>query len=173
MASWTMWRASNTTARSASACTSMRSSARSRNAACATARAARSSAHRVARDALRRAGRVRSAARICLLAALASCGSPDARVEDTRALAIRLPGGEGGIGFDDLRFSPQLDRILVPAGRTGNLDLVDPVSGEVEVIPGFGRRESYSGGHGDGATSVDQGRGLLVAVDRNSHQLRA
>jgi hypothetical protein len=83
-----------------------------------------------------------------------------------------LPGGEGGIGFDDLRFSPTLGRVLVPAGRTGSLDLVDPVSGAVEVISGFGRREGYAGGHGDGVTSVDEGS-LLFAIDRTTRQVHA
>ena len=31
---------------------------------------------------------------------------------------LPLPGGENGIGFDDLRFSPALGRLLVPAGRS-------------------------------------------------------
>jgi hypothetical protein len=86
---------------------------------------------------------------------------------------IPLPGGGAGIGFDDLRFSPVLGRVLVPAGRTGSLDLVDPVSGAVEAISGFGRREGYAGGHGDGVTSVDEGRGLLFAIDRTTRQIRA
>jgi hypothetical protein len=116
---------------------------------------------------------VRRVVRICLLAALASCGSPDARVEDTRALAIQLPDGEGGIGFDDLRFSARLGRVLVPAGGTGNLDLVDAESRAVEAIAGFGRAHKYSGGHGDGVTSVDEGRGLLFAIDRTQRAVDA
>src|SRR6266850_1638197 len=62
--------------------------------------------------------------------------------------AIQLPGGEGGIGLDDLRYSKKLGRVLAPAGRTGNLDLVDPQSGAIESIPGFGAKEGYGGGHG-------------------------
>jgi hypothetical protein len=46
---------------------------------------------------------------------------------------IQLPGGESGIGLDDLRYSRKLGRVLVPAGRTGNLDLIDPVSGATEL----------------------------------------
>jgi len=37
-----------------------------------------------------------------------------------------LPDGSGGIGFDDMGFSPVLHRVLVPAGRTGKLALIDP-----------------------------------------------
>jgi hypothetical protein len=33
---------------------------------------------------------------------------------------MRLPGGRGGIGFDDLQFASGLGKLLVPAGRPGN-----------------------------------------------------
>lgn len=81
---------------------------------------------------------------------------------------ITLPGGEGGIGFDDLRYSAKLGRVLVPAGRTGSLDLVDPATGAVTAIKGFGEKESYTSGHGDGTTSVDEGAGFLFAIDRTA-----
>src|SRR5512138_610227 len=32
---------------------------------------------------------------------------------------VALPGGAGGIGFDDLRWSSELHALLVPAGGTG------------------------------------------------------
>ncbi len=84
---------------------------------------------------------------------------------------IEIPGGEGGIGFDDLRYSRSLDRVLVPAGRTGNLCLVDPGSGAIETIPGFGKAEGFAGGHGDGTTSVDEARGFLFAIDRTTKEV--
>src|SRR5262245_64587274 len=37
---------------------------------------------------------------------------------------------EGGVGFDDLRFSTALNRLIVPGGRTGAIVLVDPRSEE-------------------------------------------
>ncbi len=85
--------------------------------------------------------------------------------------AIALPGGEGGIGFDDLGYSGTLGKLLVPAGRTGNLDLVDPVSGSVVPISGFSTLEEFNGGHDDGITSVAEGAGLLFVTDRTSEQL--
>src|SRR4051812_16680957 len=45
-----------------------------------------------------------------------------------RVAPIALPGGPPGIGFDDLRFSAALGGVLVPAGRSGNVDLIDPAS---------------------------------------------
>ena len=85
--------------------------------------------------------------------------------------SVQLPGGEGGVGLDDLRWSPLLHRVLVPGGRTGNLDLVDPATGAVESVPGFGSKDSFSGGHGDGCTSVDEGAGVLFAIDRTRRVL--
>ena len=89
----------------------------------------------------------------------------------TPASVIQLPGGEEGIGLDDLRYSRKLGRVLVPAGRTGNLDLVDPMTGAITTIGGFGSTNEYSGGHGDGTTSVDEGAGLLFAIDRTTKRV--
>ena len=75
--------------------------------------------------------------------------------------AIAMPGGEAGIGFDDLVFSSTLGKLLVPAGRTGMLDLVDLSTGKVASIPGFTVRKDFPGGHDDGVTSVAEGEGLL------------
>ena len=86
---------------------------------------------------------------------------------------LPLPGGDGGIGFDDLKFSPELQRVLVPAGRTGRLDLVDPATRSVEVVEGFSRSASRDRGHGEGATSADAGAGFVFAIDRTSRTLVA
>jgi hypothetical protein len=82
-----------------------------------------------------------------------------------------LPGGDGGIGFDDLRFSPRLGRVLAPAGRTGKLDLIDPKTQAIESIDGFSSEASFGGGHGEGSTSVDDGPGVLFASDRGRHEV--
>src|SRR6266550_650787 len=71
-----------------------------------------------------------------------------------------LPGGDGGIGFDDLMYSPALHRVLAPAGRTGKLDLIDPKTQKVESIAGFSAEtDKFAGGHGEGTTSADAGGG--------------
>jgi DNA-binding beta-propeller fold protein YncE len=86
---------------------------------------------------------------------------------------IDLPGAEGGVGFDDLVFSRELDRIIAPAGRTGRLDLVHPGNGEVESIEGISRTSSPTRGHGRGTTSADAGQGYLFATDRDDRALVA
>ncbi|MCX5745323.1 MAG: hypothetical protein NT062_22835 [Proteobacteria bacterium] len=80
--------------------------------------------------------------------------------------SLAMPGGDGGIGFDDLRFSPALHQVLVPAGRTGKLELVDPKSGAITSVAGFSAQPKFGGGHGQGTTSVDAGDGVLFAIDR-------
>ena len=88
-----------------------------------------------------------------------------------KPLAIALPGGEGGIGFDDLRFSTTLGSVMVPGGGTGKLYLVNPASGAVTAIPGFTVLKKFSGGHDDGITSVADGAGLLFVTDRTAETL--
>src|SRR5215471_14270403 len=56
---------------------------------------------------------------------------------DAGSVPVTLPGAAPGIGFDDLRFSPTLSQILVPAGRSGNLDFVDPSSEVASPVGGF------------------------------------
>jgi len=85
--------------------------------------------------------------------------------------ALPLPGGEGGIGFDDLRFSPELGKLLVPAGRSGRLDLVDPKTRAIEEISGFSSSREGPRGHSQGTTSADFGDGLIFASDRSAQSL--
>jgi len=84
---------------------------------------------------------------------------------------VDLPHGAPGIGFDDLRYSPALGKVLVPGGRSGRLDLLDPRSRSVVDIPGFSESLRYGGGHDDGVTSADSGPGVLYATDRTTHRL--
>lgn len=86
-------------------------------------------------------------------------------------VAVPLPGGEGGIGFDDLGYSAELGRVLAPAGRTGRLDLIDPKTNAVTSVEGFSADAKFGGGHGEGTTSAQSGQGLLFASDRGSREV--
>lgn len=92
---------------------------------------------------------------------------------------ISIPGGDRGIGYDDLQYAPELGRILVPAGRTGRLVLIDPVTRALSSIEGFSAAASFGGGHGEGTTSAAEiggGQGgfepRIVATDRGSRTLK-
>jgi hypothetical protein len=90
---------------------------------------------------------------------------------DAGAAPLFLPGGDGGIGFDDLRFSATLSTLLVPAGRTGDLFLVDPSTEAITSIGGFSSEATYSGDDTFGVTSADEGNAIVYAVDRTSKTL--
>jgi hypothetical protein len=90
---------------------------------------------------------------------------------DAGAAPVPMPGGLAGIGFDDLRFSPTLAMLLVPAGRSGNVDLVDPSSEAVTPIGGFSSEVTYTGDDSFGVTSADEGNAIVYAVDRTSKTL--
>jgi hypothetical protein len=90
---------------------------------------------------------------------------------DAGAIPLTLPAGAPGIGFDDLRFSATLGTLLVPAGRTGMLDLVDPSSEAVVQVGGFSSEATYGGDDSFGVTSADEGNGIVYAVDRTAKTL--
>jgi hypothetical protein len=86
--------------------------------------------------------------------------------------SVRLPGGKVGIDFDELRYSKELNRVLVPAGRTGNLVLLDPDALTMSTVGGFSAIETYDERRAaSGVTSVDAGAGLLFVTDRSNHTL--
>lgn len=85
---------------------------------------------------------------------------------------VLLPAASPGIGFDDLQFGRTIRKILAPAGRTGNLDLVNVDTEEITAISGFSTSADYAGGHDFGTTSAVEGRpGTILATDRTSDQL--
>jgi DNA-binding beta-propeller fold protein YncE len=84
---------------------------------------------------------------------------------------LSLPGARGGAGFDDLRFSSDLRKLLVPGGRSGRLYLVDAKTRAVEAIAGFSAAAEGGRGHSEGTTSADSGEGLIFASDRNDRTL--
>lgn len=102
---------------------------------------------------------------------LFSTSSNQIIIAEDQTSVISLPEGTAGIGFDDLRYSSTLNKVLVPSGRTGILNLVDPETHAVTSIAGFSAQEKYGGGHGEGITSVAEGHGLLFVTDRSSGKL--
>ncbi len=94
-------------------------------------------------------------------------------VTTPQGTSVPVPDGGGGVGFDDLRYSPLLHRVLAPGGRTGRLALVDPDTLAVTTIGGFQASPTFAGGHEDGPTSVDEGEGLLFVTDRTAGTLSA
>src|SRR6185369_15495521 len=96
---------------------------------------------------------------IALVPAAAVAAPPPAAKPTQPIPSVAMPGGEAGVGFDDLRYSTTMEKLLVPSGRTGRLNLVDPESLTVVSIPGFSTLKTFNGGHDDGVTSVADGDG--------------
>jgi len=90
-----------------------------------------------------------------------------------KSTAVAIPGGEEGIGFDDMVFSSELHKVLVPAGHTGKLYLIDPVSLAMTSIGGFSSSAVKQKGQEVGITSADEGEGFLFVADHGRHELDA
>jgi DNA-binding beta-propeller fold protein YncE len=123
---------------------------------------------------------MKTALALLLLAPLASAQAPAAPAAPAdqapapvtlTAEPFPLPGGEGGIGLDDLAFAPGLRQVVVPAGRPGRIDLIDPESRKLREIAGFKKETPAGAQHGGGTTSADEGQGYLFASDRTSLRL--
>ena len=110
--------------------------------------------------------RVRGTAVGAMLAAIAVCASGQPAPE-----TIPVPGGASGVGFDDLAYSSELHRVIIPAAGTGSLLLVNPADWRVSSFSGLSEKKTYQGGHDDGVTSADAGRGFLFAIDRTARRL--
>lgn len=82
--------------------------------------------------------------------------------------AVSLSSGMTGIGFDDVRYVPSLDRVLIPAGHTGTLALLAPATEKVVLVGGFSAQAAFRGGHDIGPTSADAGDGVIVVSDRTA-----
>jgi hypothetical protein len=86
---------------------------------------------------------------------------------------VAIPGGEHGLGFDDISYSTALGRAVIPSATTGAINLIDPASLVIERIPVFPPVTGARRGHGEGVTSADVGDGLIFATDRTSLKLDA
>lgn len=73
-----------------------------------------------------------------------------------KAEEVSLPGGEQGIGFDDIVYAPSLHQIIAPAAQTGRVYLIDPATRSLESCAVWQGR----------TTSADAGDGYVFAVDR-------
>lgn len=72
---------------------------------------------------------------------------------------VSLPGGEEGIGFDDIAYAPALHQVIVPAAQTGRVYLIDPATRSYESCAVWQGR----------TTSADAGDGYVFATDRTHH----
>jgi hypothetical protein len=79
--------------------------------------------------------------------------------------SISLPGASAGAGFDYIGYFPELQQIVIPGGRTGNLYMIDPGTLNVSTITGFTSSAYYDGHKDTGTTSIAVGQGFIFAND--------
>ncbi|HKV97246.1 MAG TPA: hypothetical protein VJR90_07165 [Gammaproteobacteria bacterium] len=91
----------------------------------------------------------------------------------TPQAVIKIPGGEHGIGFDDIGYAAALNRITVPAGATGNLVLIDPATDALTVIPGVSAPPANSKERREGTSSAMYAEGFLFASDHDPAEVVA
>ncbi len=98
-------------------------------------------------------------------AGTADPGAPRAAAEPVLQIA------EGPVGFDELSWAPELGRVLVPAGETGQVHLVAPDTAVRTTVDGFTRSTTLRGGHNQGPTSATEASGLVLVIDRSARSL--
>lgn len=100
-----------------------------------------------------------------MLLVLAACGTGQGGTGQgggnvpAGAHVLELPSAADEIDFDDIVYSPRLQRVLVPA-RDSGLYLVDPDRATATRLEGTGS-----------VASADEGRGLLFLADRTKRTL--
>jgi hypothetical protein len=111
--------------------------------------------------------------------AIGDATPPDAAVSDVGVedaapaelpTNLQLPGGESGIGFDDMQTDPMSGAVLVPGGVTGSVFRIDPRTRVLTRYEGFAAGTATTG-HSAGPTSLDFGPGVLFVTDRTSRTL--
>lgn len=80
---------------------------------------------------------------------------------------IKIPGGNHGIGFDDIGYAAALHRVMVPAGATGSLVLIDPDTRALMVIPGVSTAPKGHTARREGTSSAVYAEGYLFASDHD------
>src|SRR5256885_5693367 len=101
---------------------------------------------------------------LALIALLLSACSVTLNPNSLPTTIISLPGSTGAIGFDDMSYDAALGKVIVPAGDTGNLDLIDPDTMAIKAIPGFSTASpDVATGHSVGTTSAISHKGILFA----------
>ncbi len=82
-------------------------------------------------------------------------------------MTLAIPGGHAGVDLDDMVFVPALNRIVVPAGQTGSLLLIDPATLATSQISGV----TAPAANDAATTSVNYGDGYLFASNHAPTQL--
>jgi len=129
----------------------------------------------------------------CLLVSVAACGhsSPSptpasptgssaaatttAATPPATPTAIALPGATAGVFLDYLAYDPAHNRVWVPAGGTGRVDVIDAHTQQLTAIEGFATKEVERRGEKRtvGPTSATVGDGVVYIGNRGDSSICA
>ena len=115
----------------------------------------------------------------CIAAAL-GCGSPtspkqpDVRGE-TAPREFALPGASGPVTVDFIAYERDRDRVWIPVGETGSVDVFDIASTRLRAVDGFKTQEREVRGRKRtmGPSSVTFGEGVAFVGNRASNEICA
>ncbi|HEY2370603.1 MAG TPA: hypothetical protein VGH87_29605, partial [Polyangiaceae bacterium] len=116
----------------------------------------------------------------CALACLVACGTKPPRdvamtTTTTTTEAIALPGAGGPVTVDFIAYERGRDRVWIPVGETGSVDVFDIASRTFARADGFKTREREAHGRKRmmGPSSVTFGEGVAFVGDRASNEVCA
>jgi DNA-binding beta-propeller fold protein YncE len=107
---------------------------------------------------------------LVLAGLLAGCGSLKLNPYRLDTRVVRLPF-DTPIAFDDFTYDSHLGRVIVPAGQTGQVALIDPKNMNIQWIPGFSQQVDPA----DpviGASAVAVAGGFLFGLDQATRTIK-
>lgn len=104
---------------------------------------------------------------VLLFAAVLPLSAPAAQAPRAAQGIIKIPGGKHGIGFDDIGYAAPLHRVTVPAGASGDLVLIDPLTHALTVIHGVSTGPADHATRREGTSSAIYAEGYLFASNHD------
>lgn len=102
---------------------------------------------------------------ILILSSALFSSSPDAGgVQHLKSTPLVLPGGPGNIGMDYLAYDPGTGRLWVPAGNTGQVDVIETATRQLQSIKGL--PVVARGNRTVGPSSATVGDGIVYVGNR-------
>jgi DNA-binding beta-propeller fold protein YncE len=107
---------------------------------------------------------------LVLAGMLAGCASLKLNPYSLETRVVQLPFNMP-VSFDDFIYDSHLHRVIIPAGKTGQVALIDPTNFQVQLIPGFSQKVD-SADPVVGTSAVAVAGGFLFGLDQATHTIK-